>query len=55
MGADCDTVHYQVAANVRERLAVRKRAAQNFHVEGFNFRQLNELEFRKQYQIKISN
>jgi hypothetical protein len=44
-----------VDAKVRERLAVSKQAAQKFHVERFNFRKLNELEFRKQYQIEISN
>jgi len=39
-GADCDTDHCQVVAEVRER---------------FNLRKLNELEVRKQYQIEISN
>jgi len=29
-----------VVANVRERLAVSKRATQKFHVERFNFRKL---------------
>jgi hypothetical protein len=46
-GADCDTVQYQVVANVRERLTERKRAAHKFHVERFNFGKLNELEVRK--------
>jgi hypothetical protein len=54
-GADCDTVNYLVVAKVREILAVYKRAAQNFHVERFNFKQLNELDVRKQNEIKISN
>jgi uncharacterized metal-binding protein YceD (DUF177 family) len=44
-----------VVANVRERLAVRKQAAQEFEVERFNLGKLNELEARKQYQSKISN
>jgi len=38
-----------VVAEVRERLAVSKQAAQMFNVE------LSELEFRKQYQIESSN
>ena len=36
-------------------MAVRKQAAQKFEVERFNVRKLNELEVKKQYQIKISN
>jgi len=35
-------------------LAVSKQAAQKSDEERFNLRQLSELEFRKQYQIKIS-
>ena len=53
--ADCDTVHCLVVAKVRKRLAVSKRAAQKFRVERFNFRKLNELEVRKEYQNKISS
>jgi hypothetical protein len=44
-----------VVANVRERLAVRKQAAQKFDVERFNLGKLNELEVRKKYQSNISN
>jgi hypothetical protein len=44
-----------VVANVRERLAVNKEAAQKFDVEGFNLSKLSELEVRKQYQMKTSN
>jgi hypothetical protein len=44
-----------VVAEVRERLAVSKQAAPNFCVDWFKLRKLNELEVRKQYQIKISN
>ena len=40
---------------VRKRLAVSKQAAQKYDVERFNLTNLNELEVRKQYQIKISN
>ena len=40
-------------AKVRERLAVRKQAAQNFDMERFNFTKLNELQVRKQYEIEI--
>ena len=54
-GADCDTEHYVVVAVVRKRLAASEQAAQKFDGEWFNLRKLNELEFRKQYQIQITN
>jgi len=44
-----------VVAEVNERLAVSKQAAQRFDGERFNLRKLNELDVRKRYQIKISN
>jgi len=53
--ADCDTDHYLVVAKVRERLAVRKQAAQKFDGGRFNLRKLNNLEVKKQYQIEITN
>jgi len=43
-GADCDTNQYLVIAKVRERLAVRKQAAQKYELERFNLRKLSELE-----------
>ena len=45
---DCGTEHYLVTAEVKERLAVSKKAAQNFDGERFNLRKLNELEVSKQ-------
>ena len=54
-GADCDTDHYLVVANIRERLVVSKQTAKKFDGERFNLGTLNELDVRKQYQIKISN
>ena len=54
-GADCDTDHCLVVAKVKERLEVSEQAAQNFNWERFDFRKLNELEVRKQYQTEISN
>ena len=54
-GADCDTDQNLVVAEIRERLAVSKQAAQMFNVERFNLRKLNKLEVRKQYEIEITN
>jgi hypothetical protein len=53
-GVDCDSDHYLVVAEVREILAVRKRAARKFDGGRFNLRKLNDLEVRKQYQIEIT-
>ena len=46
-GHDCDTYHYLVIANVRERLEVGKQAAQRFDRQRFNLRKLNEPEVRE--------
>jgi len=44
-----------VVAKVRKRLTAIKQAARKFYGERFNPKKLNELEVRKQYQMKISN
>ena len=54
-GAECHTNHYLVVVKVRERLAVRKQAAQKSDGGRYNLRKLNDLEVRKQYQIQITN
>jgi hypothetical protein len=53
-GADCDSDHCVVVAEVRERLAVNKERAQKYDVEIFNLRKLSDPEVRKQNQ-KIAN
>ena len=54
-GPECDTEHYLVVANVRDKLAISKQAAQKFDGERFNLRKQNDLEVRQQYQIEITN
>jgi len=44
-----------VFAEVKESLAGNKQATQKLDGERFNFRALNELKFRKKYQIEIAN
>ena len=44
-----------MVAKLRERLAVRKQAAQKFAGERFNLRKLKELEAKEKYQIEITN
>jgi len=52
---DCDTDHYLVVEKLRERLAIRKQAAQKFEGERFNLRKLKELKVKEKYQIEITN
>jgi hypothetical protein len=44
-----------VVAEVRETLAVRKRAAQKIGMVRSNLRKLNEVEVKEQYQITVIN
>jgi len=44
-----------VVAKVRERLVVSKQVGQRFDGGRFNLRKLDELEVRKQHQLKITN
>ena len=44
-----------MVAKLRERLSVRKQAAQKFDGERFNLRKLNELGVKEKYQIEITN
>jgi hypothetical protein len=54
-GADCDTDHYLVVVEVRERLEVCKQTAQAFVGERSNLSGVSEMRVRKQYQFRITN
>jgi hypothetical protein len=53
-GADCDTDHYLITANVRRRLSVSKLSTQKSDVEAFILKKVSDLKVRKQYQTKTS-
>jgi hypothetical protein len=53
--ADCDTDHYLVAANVRERVPVNKQKSHRFYMERFNLKKLNEVGDKEHYHIEVSN
>jgi hypothetical protein len=53
--ADCDVDCYLVVAKVRERVAVNKQRSQEFHMERFNLKKLNEVEGKEKYHITASN
>jgi hypothetical protein len=44
-----------VAAEVRQRLSVSKWAAQNFNMETFNLKKMNDVEVKEEYQVKTAN
>jgi hypothetical protein len=53
MSADCDTEHYLVVAEVRERLAVSEQTTHRFHMERFSLSKLKEAEGKEQYCLEI--
>jgi hypothetical protein len=53
--ADCDTDHYLMMANLRERLAVNKQRSQRLRMERFNLKKLNEVEGKDQFRVEVSN
>jgi hypothetical protein len=53
--ANCDTDHYLVVEEVREKLAMNKQRSHRFHMEKFNLKKLNEVEGKEQYCVAVSN
>jgi hypothetical protein len=54
-GAVCDTDHYLVVAELREKISVNKQAKQKFDLETFDLKKLNYVEVKEKYQVGISN
>jgi hypothetical protein len=52
---DCDTDHYLVVPEVRERLTVSKQTTHRFHMETFTLKKLNEEDGKEEYLVEISN
>jgi hypothetical protein len=44
-----------VVAEVRWKLSVSKQAVKKFDMERFNLKELNDVEVKEHYQVKISN
>jgi hypothetical protein len=53
--ADCDSDHYLVVGNFRERIAVNKQRSHRFHTERFNLKKLNYVEGKEQFRVEVSN
>jgi hypothetical protein len=51
MCIDCDTDHYLVVADVRERLAVSKQTTQTFDLERLILKKLDAVEGKEQYRV----
>jgi exonuclease III len=52
-GADCNIDHCMVVAKLRERISLSKGARQNFDLERFDLRKLNDVEVKEKYQVEI--
>jgi hypothetical protein len=50
-----DTNHYLVMEELRQRISVSIRARQNFDLERFDLKKLNDIEDKEKYQVEISN
>jgi hypothetical protein len=42
-------------AKLRERISVRKRARQNFYLERFDLKKLDDVEVKEKCQVEIEN
>ncbi|KAJ4425580.1 hypothetical protein ANN_27775 [Periplaneta americana] len=54
-GADCNSDHYLVIGELRERLSVSKQVEQQVNITKFNILKLKDKEAKQNYQVEISN
>ncbi|KAJ4451741.1 hypothetical protein ANN_03212 [Periplaneta americana] len=54
-GADCNSDHYLVIGELRERLSVAKIVEQQVNITKFNILKLKDEEAKQNYQVEISN
>jgi hypothetical protein len=54
-GADCDTDRYLVVAKRKEKILVSKQTRQNFRLERFDLKKVDDVEVKEKYQVEISN
>ncbi|KAJ4435014.1 hypothetical protein ANN_23587 [Periplaneta americana] len=54
-GADCNSDHYLVIGELRERLSVAKRVEQQVYITKFNILKLKDEETKQNYQVDIWN
>ncbi|KAJ4450080.1 hypothetical protein ANN_01487 [Periplaneta americana] len=54
-GADCNSDHYLVIGELRERLSVAKQVEQQVNITKFNNLKLKDEEAKQNYQVEISN
>ncbi|KAJ4427240.1 hypothetical protein ANN_24858 [Periplaneta americana] len=55
LGTDCNSDHYLVIGELRERLSVAKRVVQQVNISRFNIQKLKDEETKQRYQVEISN
>jgi hypothetical protein len=53
VAAECDSDHYLVVANVKERLAVNKLRSHRFDMGRFNLKKLNNFVLRSQIGLQL--
>jgi hypothetical protein len=48
-----DTEQYLIVEKLRERISVSKQAGQNFDLERFDLKKLDDIDVKEKYQVEI--